>query len=184
MSTIARNFRSIAVRSLRIRSYSRPAIVGLQRLQSQNVDRPQTDLISKQYQARFYSPQIIKSKPSVKEIEERVIKVCCAYDKVTADKRLSVPLVRSYSAKPPLTLDFISERVLLVLRLYDKVDPCKLSLESHFMNDLGLDSLDHVEVIMAIEDEFGFEIPDMDAEKLHRPKDIVRYVADREDVYE
>ncbi|XP_031355302.1 acyl carrier protein, mitochondrial isoform X1 [Photinus pyralis] len=146
MSTIARNFRSIAVRSLRIRSYSRPAIVGLQRLQSQNVDRPQTDLISKQ--------------------------------------RLSVPLVRSYSAKPPLTLDFISERVLLVLRLYDKVDPCKLSLESHFMNDLGLDSLDHVEVIMAIEDEFGFEIPDMDAEKLHRPKDIVRYVADREDVYE
>ncbi|XP_031355303.1 acyl carrier protein, mitochondrial isoform X2 [Photinus pyralis] len=145
MSTIARNFRSIAVRSLRIRSYSRPAIVGLQRLQSQNVDRPQTDLISKQYQARFYSPQIIKSKPSVKEIEERVIKVCCAYDKVTADK---------------------------------------LSLESHFMNDLGLDSLDHVEVIMAIEDEFGFEIPDMDAEKLHRPKDIVRYVADREDVYE
>lgn len=31
----------------------------------------------------------------------------------------------------------------------------QLSLESHFINDLGLDSLDHVEVIMAIEDEFG-----------------------------
>jgi NADH dehydrogenase (ubiquinone) 1 alpha/beta subcomplex 1 len=52
------------------------------------------------------------------------------------------------------------------------------------MNDLGLDSLDHVEVIMAMEDEFGFEIPDTDAEKLVRPADIVRYIADKEDVYD
>lgn len=59
-----------------------------------------------------------------------------------------------------------------------------MTLESHFINDLGLDSLDHVEVIMAMEDEFGFEIPDVDAEKLLRPADIVRYVADREDIYE
>lgn len=57
-------------------------------------------------------------------------------------------------------------------------------MESHFINDLGLDSLDHVEVIMAMEDEFGFEIPDADAEKLLRPSDIVRYVADKEDIYE
>lgn len=57
-------------------------------------------------------------------------------------------------------------------------------MESHFINDLGLDSLDHVEVIMAMEDEFGFEIPDADAEKLLKPADIVRYVADREDIYE
>lgn len=52
------------------------------------------------------------------------------------------------------------------------------------MNDLGLDSLDHVEIIMAMEDEFSFEIPDTDAEKLLTPADIVRYVGDREDVYE
>ncbi|KAK5641796.1 hypothetical protein RI129_010343 [Pyrocoelia pectoralis] len=145
MSTITRNLRSIALRSLHLRSYTRPAIIGFQHLQNLNVDKQRGNLIPKQCQARYYSPQIIKSKPSDKEIEARVIKVCCAYDKVTADK---------------------------------------LTLDSHFMNDLGLDSLDHVEVIMAIEDEFGFEIPDMDAEKLHRPKDIVRYVADREDVYE
>lgn len=37
---------------------------------------------------------------------------------------------------------------------------------------------------MAIEDEFGFEIPDQDAEKLLRVTDIVRYIADKEDVYE
>lgn len=60
----------------------------------------------------------------------------------------------------------------------------QLSLDSHFINDLGLDSLDHVEVIMAMEDEFGFAIPDMDAEKLLRPRDVVQYVADKEDIYE
>lgn len=60
----------------------------------------------------------------------------------------------------------------------------QLTLDSHFINDLGLDSLDHVEVIMAMEDEFGFEIPDADAEKLLRPADIVRYVGDKEDIYE
>jgi len=88
------------------------------------------------------------------------------------------------SAKPPMSLESIQDRVLLVLRLYDKVDADKLRADSHFVNDLGLDSLDCVEVIMAIEDEFGFEIPDQDAEKLLRPADIVRYVADKEDVYE
>ncbi|XP_011307408.1 acyl carrier protein, mitochondrial isoform X1 [Fopius arisanus] len=95
-----------------------------------------------------------------------------------------VELTRFYCGKQPLTLDIIRERVLLVLKLYDKVDPNKLSLESHFLNDLGLDSLDHVEVIMAIEDDFGFEIPDVDAEKLMKPGDIVRYIADKEDIYE
>ncbi|XP_032599091.1 acyl carrier protein, mitochondrial isoform X1 [Drosophila grimshawi] len=92
--------------------------------------------------------------------------------------------VRSYSAKPPLSLKLINERVLLVLKLYDKIDPSKLNVNSHFINDLGLDSLDHVEVIMAMEDEFGFEIPDSDAEKLLKPADIIKYVADKEDVYE
>ncbi|KAK4300010.1 hypothetical protein Pmani_027752 [Petrolisthes manimaculis] len=92
--------------------------------------------------------------------------------------------VRNYSAKEPLTLDMIQQRVLLVLKLYDKISPEKLTMDSHFMQDLGLDSLDHVEVIMAMEDEFGFEIPDGDAEKLLRPADIIRYVADKEDIYD
>ncbi|XP_052869851.1 acyl carrier protein, mitochondrial isoform X1 [Anopheles cruzii] len=98
--------------------------------------------------------------------------------------RWQLEIVRKYSAKEPLTIQLIKERVLLVLKLYDKVNPEKLTLESHFINDLGLDSLDHVEVIMAMEDEFGFEIPDGDAEKLFRPADIVQYIADKEDIYE
>ena len=50
------------------------------------------------------------------------------------------------------------------------------------MKDLGLDSLDHVELVMAIEDEFGFEIPDEQAEKLITPSKFVAFVADHEDV--
>jgi len=93
-------------------------------------------------------------------------------------------LVRQYSGAPPLDLNLIQQRTLLVLKLYDKVDPEKLTVDTHFMKDLGLDSLDHVEVIMAIEDEFTFEIPDQDAEKLMTPSAIIRYVADKHDVYE
>uniref|UniRef100_A0A182JX68 Acyl carrier protein n=1 Tax=Anopheles christyi TaxID=43041 RepID=A0A182JX68_9DIPT len=103
---------------------------------------------------------------------------------VEQNGRWQLEIVRHYSAKEPLTLQLIKERVLLVLKLYDKVNPEKLTLESHFINDLGLDSLDHVEVIMAMEDEFGFEIPDGDAEKLFKPADIVQYIADKEDIYE
>ncbi|KAI4487866.1 hypothetical protein M0802_011754 [Mischocyttarus mexicanus] len=116
-----------------------------------------------------------KTKPSVKNIEERVLQ---------GIEELRVKQVRLYSMKPPMSLDYIRQRVILVLNLYDKIDPKKLTVESHFINDLGLDSLDHVEIIMAMEDEFGFEIPDMDAERLLTPALIVRYVADREDIYE
>uniref|UniRef100_F7F775 Acyl carrier protein n=1 Tax=Monodelphis domestica TaxID=13616 RepID=F7F775_MONDO len=93
-------------------------------------------------------------------------------------------LGRQYSDMPPLTLESIKDRVLYVLKLYDKIDPEKLSVSSHFMKDLGLDSLDQVEIIMAMEDEFGFEIPDIDAEKLMCPQEIVDYIADKKDVYE
>ncbi|KAK7112507.1 acyl carrier protein, mitochondrial-like isoform X1 [Littorina saxatilis] len=99
-------------------------------------------------------------------------------------KTLFAQPTRSYSEKPPLTIDMLQQRVLLVLRLYDKIDPEKLSLDSHFINDLGLDSLDQVEIIMAMEDEFGFEIPDADSERLMRPRDIVQYIADKEDVFD
>ncbi|KRF84346.1 acyl carrier protein, mitochondrial isoform X2 [Drosophila novamexicana] len=90
--------------------------------------------------------------------------------------------MRNYSARN--TIEEIEHRVLKVVSAYDKVTADKLNVNSHFINDLGLDSLDHVEVIMAMEDEFGFEIPDSDAEKLLKPADIIKYVADKEDVYD
>ncbi|XP_055009060.1 NADH:ubiquinone oxidoreductase subunit AB1b [Boleophthalmus pectinirostris] len=91
---------------------------------------------------------------------------------------------RRYGDLPPLTFESIRDRVLYVLKLYDKINPEKLKASSHFMKDLGLDSLDQVEIIMAMEDEFGFEIPDAEAEKLMTPEEIVQYIADKKDIYE
>ncbi|VDP43357.1 unnamed protein product [Heligmosomoides polygyrus] len=96
--------------------------------------------------------------------------------------RLSRSSIRSFQA--PLTKKTLEERILLVLGLYDKIDPKKLTMDSDFVKDLGLDSLDHVEMIMAMEEEFGFEIPDGDADRLKTPRDIFQYVADREDVFD
>ncbi|KAG8145410.1 hypothetical protein E2320_011951 [Naja naja] len=101
-----------------------------------------------------------------------------------APARRRPPWVRGYSDAPTLTLKSIHDQVLYVLKLYDKIDPEKLTAEAHFMKDLGLDSLDQVEIIMAMEDEFGFEIPDAAAEKLMSPQDIMDYIADTQDVYE
>jgi len=70
----------------------------------------------------------------------------------------------------------VSDRVLGCLKNFQKVDPTKVTAESHFMNDLGLDSLDTVEVVMAFEDEFAIEIPDADAEKIHSTQDAIKYI--------
>ncbi len=55
----------------------------------------------------------------------------------------------------------------------------QISMETHLMKDLEADSLDAVEIIMAIEDEFEIEIPDEDAEKFQSVGDIVKYVDDK-----
>jgi acyl carrier protein len=56
------------------------------------------------------------------------------------------------------------------------VDEDQITMESSFIDDLGADSLDTVELIMAFEEEFGVEIPDEDAEKIKTVKDVVTYI--------
>ncbi len=51
-----------------------------------------------------------------------------------------------------------------------------VTMESHFIDDLGADSLDLVELIMGIEEEFNIEIPDGDAEKVVTVGDVVEYI--------
>uniref|UniRef100_H0XQ26 Acyl carrier protein n=1 Tax=Otolemur garnettii TaxID=30611 RepID=H0XQ26_OTOGA len=100
----------------------------------------------------------------------QVPQLCCQYSK--------------YSDALSLTLEGIKELVLYVLKHYDEIDRKKLSVNSHFMKGLGLDSLDQVESIMAMEDEFGFEITDIDTEKLMCPQEIVDYIVNKKDVYQ
>ena len=59
------------------------------------------------------------------------------------------------------------------------VEPEKVSLEASFVEDLGADSLDTVELVMAFEEEFGIEIPDEDAEKLQTVGDAVKYLENK-----
>ena len=101
---------------------------------------------------------------------------------ITANGNLA--LHKRWAHNMPTTYDFTRERIMLVLRLFDKIDPEKITLDSDFINDLGLDSLDHAEIIMMLEDEFNFEIPDRDAEKLSTPRHIVTYLTDIEEAYE
>merc|ERR1719198_2458849 len=70
----------------------------------------------------------------------------------------------------------VTDRILGCLKNFQKVDPTKVTASSHFLNDLGLDSLDTVEVVMAFEDEFAIEIPDADAEKIHSTEEAIKYI--------
>ena len=74
----------------------------------------------------------------------------------------------------------IDQRVkdIIVEQLSVKDD--QVTTEAKFIEDLGADSLDIVELIMALEEEFGHEIPDEEAEKLMTVGDVTRYIEDRQ----
>ena len=59
------------------------------------------------------------------------------------------------------------------------VKPEEVTEEASFVDDLGADSLDTVELVMAFEEEFGVEIPDEDAEKIQTVGDAVRYIDEK-----
>jgi acyl carrier protein len=67
-------------------------------------------------------------------------------------------------------------RVLKIIAEQLGIAPDKINLESRFIDDLGADSLDTVELVMALEEEFGFEIPDEEAMKLLTVGDVVTYL--------
>jgi len=56
------------------------------------------------------------------------------------------------------------------------VDEAEVTPEAKFIDDLGADSLDTVELVMALEEEFGIEIPDEEAEKIVTVKDAIAYI--------
>ncbi len=56
------------------------------------------------------------------------------------------------------------------------VEPEKVTAEASFVEDLGADSLDTVELVMAFEEEFGIDIPDEDAEQMRTVGDAIKYL--------
>ena len=70
----------------------------------------------------------------------------------------------------------VAERVKKIVVEHLGVDESKVTDNASFIDDLGADSLDTVELVMAFEEEFGIEIPDEDAEKITRVKEAVEYI--------
>ena len=70
----------------------------------------------------------------------------------------------------------IPEKVKTIIVDQLGVDEEQVTADASFVDDLGADSLDQVELVMALEEEFGLEIPDEDAEKITRVKEAVSYI--------
>ncbi len=70
----------------------------------------------------------------------------------------------------------IEVRVRKIIAEQLDVKPEQITPEAKFIEDLGADSLDTVELVMAVEEEFGQQIPDTDAEQLQTVGDVVKYI--------
>jgi acyl carrier protein len=70
----------------------------------------------------------------------------------------------------------VSDRVKKIIVDQLGVEEDLVTPEASFVDDLGADSLDTVELVMALEEEFGIEIPDEDAEKITRVREAVDYI--------
>jgi len=78
----------------------------------------------------------------------------------------------------------VESRVFSVLERFEKIPKDKLTSNAHLQNDLGLDSLDRVEVVLAIEEEFNTEFTDEQSDKFMGVADVVQFVARQPDVHQ
>ncbi len=73
----------------------------------------------------------------------------------------------------------VQEKVRAIIAEQLGVKPEQVTPQASFIDDLGADSLDTVELVMALEEEFGVEIPDEEAEKLVTVGDAIKYTEDK-----
>jgi acyl carrier protein len=73
----------------------------------------------------------------------------------------------------------IESRVTKLVAEHLDVDPVKVKKDARFTDDLGADSLDRVELVMAFEEEFSIEIPDSSAEKIIKVGDAISYIEEQ-----
>ena len=73
----------------------------------------------------------------------------------------------------------VEERIKAIIAEQLGVKPEEVTPQASFIDDLGADSLDTVELIMALEEEFNVEIPDEDAEKMTTVGDAIKYIEDK-----
>jgi len=70
----------------------------------------------------------------------------------------------------------LEQRILTVMKGYDKIDESKINLDAHFIKDLGMDSMDSVELVVAFEEEFRVLIPDDISDKIFTARDALKFI--------
>ncbi|MBF0285121.1 MAG: acyl carrier protein [Magnetococcales bacterium] len=75
----------------------------------------------------------------------------------------------------------IAERVKKIVKEQLAVEMAQVTDDARFVDDLGADSLDQVELVMAFEEEFGCEIPDDAAEKITNVREAIKYITEHMD---
>jgi NADH dehydrogenase (ubiquinone) 1 alpha/beta subcomplex 1, acyl-carrier protein len=76
-----------------------------------------------------------------------------------------------------LDIKIVTERVIEVIRSFEKVNEAKVTADSKFKEDLDLDSLDAVEICLQLEEEFSIQIPDSEADNILSVADAVKYIS-------
>jgi len=74
----------------------------------------------------------------------------------------------------------VADRVKAIIVEQLGVEEDEVTMDASFIDNLGADSLDIVELVMALEEEFDLEIPDEDAEKIRTVGEAIRYIQDRQ----
>jgi acyl carrier protein len=85
----------------------------------------------------------------------------------------------TFNQTPAMSEKSIEEKVKDIIVEQLGVNPEQVTPTASFIEDLGADSLDTVELVMAFEEEFGVEVPDEDAEKLQSVGDVIKYIEER-----
>jgi len=113
-------------------------------------------------------------------------RIICVRNLILKHVRMQPPLIeRGYNSRYMceeakgtfLDRSQVTDRVISVIKASQKVDPAKVSMAADFQKDLGLDSLDTVELVMALEEEFAFEIPDNEADKISSVNIAIDFIA-------
>ncbi|QSL64456.1 hypothetical protein MERGE_001757 [Pneumocystis wakefieldiae] len=102
-------------------------------------------------------------------------------NRVNTNNMLKLATTRFYS-QARLSKEEIESRIIDIVKGFDKItDPSKITPTSSFSADLGLDSLDTVEVVMAIEEAFNIEIPDKEADEIKTIGEAITYISNHPD---
>ncbi|KAH9460596.1 hypothetical protein MJO28_003720 [Puccinia striiformis f. sp. tritici] len=140
-------------------------------LRSRSFTRPAVSKINVITKFAAYSTRVSTSQPLSSSSRSTVPQFSHAVNRPT----INLQSVR-FSSGGPLSKEDIQRRILEVLGSFEKCDPAKITPTASFTSDLGLDSLDAVEVVMAIEEEFTIEIPDEEADQITTVSEAISYI--------